>query len=152
MKKFIVFLFISVMALPLSSGIYAQSKKKSATKAKTSVVKEQIGEPIQEILNQNDQITASLDEVDPSIVYQIIKTQAFLGPAAQVAASNPGYRLNGADKQALKNSFSKMLNAMKPGLVKNGNSQAQVNNLIEGIKTELNKSINQMTTLSGFYM
>ena len=132
--------------------MYAQSKKKSGKKTGTTVVKEKVGEPIQEIINQNDEIIASIDQLDPSLVYQIINTQAFLGPAAQVAASNPNYQLTSADKQALKNSFTKMLDSMKPGLVKMGNTKAQVNKVIGDIQNELNKQINQLVTLKGFYM
>ena len=152
MKKLILFIFICAIAIPGSSGINAQTKKKTGSKAKTTIVKEEIGEPIQEILDKNAKMTEALGDIEPSYVYQILNSQAFFGAAATVASSNPNYKLTGADKQALKDSFSKMFNAMKPGLVKYGYTQAKVNKLIDDLKTEVNKQINQLTTLRGFYM
>lgn len=156
MKKVFVCLLAAILAIGVSD-VQAQ-KKKSSSRTKTqstAVTAKPDGEPIKQIIEKNQEIIdeiKNLEGVDPSLIYQIISTQAFLGPALEIASQNPSYQLTANDKKALVASFNKLLDATKPGLVKAGNSQANVNKAIGDLKTTLASQINKLFILQGFYM
>ena len=154
MKKAVLFLLAAILTV---GAFDAQAqKKKSASKAKTTAVAAKPdGEPIKQIIEKNDLVVKdikTLEQTDPSLIYQVISTRAFLGPALEIASQNSSYQLTANDKKALIASFNKMLDAMKPGLVKAGNSQANVNKTINDLKTTLASQINKLVILQGFYM
>ena len=156
MKKAVLILLAAIITIA-ALDVQAQKKKPtSKTKAKTTtVVTNPDGEPIKQIIEQNEVLVndiKELEETNPSVIYQVIATQAFLGPALDIASQNPSYQLTTNDKKALVASFNKMLDAMKPGLVKAGNSQTKVNKTIGDLKTILASQINKLVLLQGFYM
>lgn len=156
MKKVVLFILAAILTVGIFD-VQAQKKKStSKTKAKTTTVAvNPDGEPIKQIIEQNDLLINDIKELEttnPSIIYQVLSTKAFLGPALDIASTNPSYQLTANDKKSLVASFNKLLDAMKPGLVKAGNTQAKVNKTIGDLKTTLASQINKLVILQGFYM
>lgn len=155
MRKAILFLLAAILTVG-AFDLQAQKKRSTTkTKARTTVVATNPdGEPIKQILEQNELVVQdikTLEETDPSLIYQVISTKAFLGPALDIASQYPSYKLTDNDKNALIASFNKMLDSMKPGLVKAGNSEAKVNKTIDDLKTTLATQIKKLVLLQGFY-
>lgn len=158
MKRILALLLTALMVIGASD---AMAQKKSSTtrsksKAKTTAeAPATLGEPIKQIIEENQGVISDIQKLEresPSVVYQVLKTRAFMGPAVQIASENSDYRLTNADKKALIQSFNQVLDATKPGLVKAGYKQANVNKMISDMKSVMASEINKLVILRGFYM
>lgn len=151
MKRFLILLLTALSVVGASD---AMAQKKSSTKT-TAAAPASLGEPIKQIVEVNEVVISDiqkLEKSDPSVIYQVLKTRAFMGPALEFASNNSDYRLTTADKKALIESYNKVLDAMKPGLVKAGYNQTNVNKMISDVKSVVASEINKLVTLQGFYM
>ena len=150
MKKSVITLFSALLMFgAVNIEVQAQTSA-----SKTSMSQTSLGEPIKEMITTNDVVIKdikTLEDSNPSMVAQVIKTQAFMGPAAEIAAENGSYKLTSADKKALIESFNKVLDSTKPSLVKLGNTQAKVNKAVNDIKTKMAAEINKIVYLQDFY-
>lgn len=157
MKKIITCILSVALLFCCSLDMNAQKKKsRSSHRTTTAAAQQPVGEPVREIIDMNNQVVndikTALNNYGPEVVSQIYQTRAYIGPATEIASKHSDYKLTAADKRALYSSFDKVVDAMKPGLIKAGNSSARVTKNLSDLKNVLHQQINKMTYLQGFYM